>query len=305
MAIEATRTQVPLKPAFAMTIHKSQGMTLERLIVDCHMINRPGQFGVAVGRAKSTSGLQLLHFRKACSVPQPNLIHEYYEGVLKDSVVNEDLSCCHVTVTEEMILSGRISGELEDELNSIKEIDAMNEEDMIGIDQQLEEEIVQEEEYALPNGYNVTGLLDSCMKYTPASTAFQNAVNEQILKWKSNSLFENFLAWERHQIIVMVAAHMAPGESATQKEESALYSDFRKHVTSDKHKAQVLKLFAIQQLTDVTEEQWDATYQVMVELRRREIDSMARSMNAPTRHISGISHIISFLLAMFYKLHQS
>lgn len=58
----AERTQYPVKPAFALTIHKSQGLTIPRLVVNCRQIYQPGQVGVAVGRAVSSSGLQV--FRK-------------------------------------------------------------------------------------------------------------------------------------------------------------------------------------------------------------------------------------------------
>ncbi|KAH8203566.1 hypothetical protein TruAng_002314 [Truncatella angustata] len=53
------RTQVPLAPGWAMTIHKSQGLTLERLIVDLKKIWGPGQAYVALSRATSLEGLRV------------------------------------------------------------------------------------------------------------------------------------------------------------------------------------------------------------------------------------------------------
>jgi len=50
---------VPLSLAYALTVHKAQGLTLESVIVDCRNIRQPGQLGVAVGRAKTREGLQL------------------------------------------------------------------------------------------------------------------------------------------------------------------------------------------------------------------------------------------------------
>ncbi|XP_014679135.1 PREDICTED: ATP-dependent DNA helicase PIF1-like [Priapulus caudatus] len=53
----ATRKQLPLLLAFAMTIHKCQGMTLSSVEVHCQHIIAAGQLGVAVGRVTSRAGL--------------------------------------------------------------------------------------------------------------------------------------------------------------------------------------------------------------------------------------------------------
>ena len=42
----ASRVQFPIKLAFALTIHKSQGMTIENVVIDCRAISAPGQLGV-------------------------------------------------------------------------------------------------------------------------------------------------------------------------------------------------------------------------------------------------------------------
>jgi ATP-dependent exoDNAse (exonuclease V) alpha subunit len=53
----AERLQYPLKPYYAMTIHKSQGITLELMVVNCSNAYIPGQIGVALGRVTSKKGL--------------------------------------------------------------------------------------------------------------------------------------------------------------------------------------------------------------------------------------------------------
>ena len=58
----AQRIQLPLRLAYGMTIHKSQGLTLQQVEVDCSHITQPGQLGVAIGRVNSLSGLRVVNY---------------------------------------------------------------------------------------------------------------------------------------------------------------------------------------------------------------------------------------------------
>lgn len=62
--VAAERKQFPLKLAYGITIHKSQGMTLEKLVVDCSRIFERGQAYVAMSRVKTLDGLYLKSFSK-------------------------------------------------------------------------------------------------------------------------------------------------------------------------------------------------------------------------------------------------
>ncbi|MDD5157334.1 AAA family ATPase [Sulfurimonas sp.] len=56
--------QFPIKLAFAITIHKSQGMSIEDLIVETNEIFAPSQFYVAISRSSNPKRLTLIAPRK-------------------------------------------------------------------------------------------------------------------------------------------------------------------------------------------------------------------------------------------------
>lgn len=60
----ATLEQFPLRPAYAITIHKSQGMSIENLICNVDTIFADSQFYVALSRATDPATLQIRYSRE-------------------------------------------------------------------------------------------------------------------------------------------------------------------------------------------------------------------------------------------------
>jgi ATP-dependent exoDNAse (exonuclease V) alpha subunit len=75
----AVFSQFPLRLAWAMTIHKAQGLTLDSAYLDIRAAREPGQAYVAVSRVRSLAGLQFKEWPKGVHV-SPEAI-EFYRAL--------------------------------------------------------------------------------------------------------------------------------------------------------------------------------------------------------------------------------
>lgn len=78
-AASASFVQFPLRLAWAMTIHKSQGLTLESAYLDIRAAREPGQAYVAVSRVRTLAGLHFKDWFKGLHV-SPEAIRFYEEA---------------------------------------------------------------------------------------------------------------------------------------------------------------------------------------------------------------------------------
>ncbi len=75
--LQASRKQLPLILAWALSIHKAQGQTLERVKVDLGKVFEKGQAYVALSRATTKQGLQVLNFQKGKVMAHPRVVEFY------------------------------------------------------------------------------------------------------------------------------------------------------------------------------------------------------------------------------------
>lgn len=78
--VQAQRSQLPLILAWALSIHKAQGQTLERVKIDLKKIFEKGQAYVALSRATSQAGLEVLNFDKSKVMAHPR-VAQFYDSL--------------------------------------------------------------------------------------------------------------------------------------------------------------------------------------------------------------------------------
>lgn len=72
--VRASITQIPLRLAWAMTIHKSQGMSMDAAVIDLSSAFEFGQGYVALSRVRRLSGLYLLGFNERALQVHPEVL---------------------------------------------------------------------------------------------------------------------------------------------------------------------------------------------------------------------------------------
>lgn len=78
--VQGRFTQIPLRPAWAITIHKSQGLTFDKVIIDAGASFAPGQIYVALSRCRSLEGLVLATPIAEASLRPDPAVAEYISG---------------------------------------------------------------------------------------------------------------------------------------------------------------------------------------------------------------------------------
>ena len=90
-SVKGTFTQYPLKLAWAITIHKSQGLTFERAVIDAKSAFAHGQVYVALSRCKTFEGIVLRSKIENRSVKTDRVVSNYSEKAEQNAPTKDHL----------------------------------------------------------------------------------------------------------------------------------------------------------------------------------------------------------------------
>jgi hypothetical protein len=102
--IEGSFTQIPLKLAWAITIHKSQGLTFDKVIIDSEMAFAHGQVYVALSRCRTLEGLVLSSPFTPSSLKHDSSIDEFNKSAIQSQPDEKDLDSSKSEFQEQLLM---------------------------------------------------------------------------------------------------------------------------------------------------------------------------------------------------------
>ena len=146
--VTGTFTQLPLKLAWAITIHKSQGLTFEKAIIDANAAFAHGQVYVALSRCKTLDGLVLNSPVSSRSLISDATVAEFNHEVENNEPGADDLEQSKKAYKKMLLLElfdfGQITGQINYLLKILKENSASIFNDLYGDFQQRKGQVKTE-----------------------------------------------------------------------------------------------------------------------------------------------------------------
>ena len=124
--VEGTFKQIPLKLAWAITIHKSQGLTFERAIVEADASFAHGQVYVALSRCKTLEGLVLRTPLRPSSIIVDPAVADYVRQMAARHPDPDRLQTDRLTYQRELLVSLFSFHRLRYQLNALLELADLN-----------------------------------------------------------------------------------------------------------------------------------------------------------------------------------
>ena len=124
--VEGTFKQIPLKLAWAITIHKSQGLTFERAIIEADASFAHGQVYVALSRCKTLEGLVLRTPLRPRSIIADPAVADYVRQTAARAPDADRLALDRLTYQRELLVSLFSFHRLRYQLNALLELADLN-----------------------------------------------------------------------------------------------------------------------------------------------------------------------------------
>jgi hypothetical protein len=102
--VTGTFRQYPLKPAWAITIHKSQGLTFDRAIVDAEAAFAYGQVYVALSRCRTLEGLVLSSPLSASGFRPDDEVRQFLDLCRQQAPTREQLAAAARSCQQKLLL---------------------------------------------------------------------------------------------------------------------------------------------------------------------------------------------------------